>query len=76
MEQLPDWRGRARQTLHCSRFDNQQGIGVAPVLANSAISEITKIQNKVDIADEKRKIKEKALESIIDQVGDITNLGP
>ena len=69
-------QGQFTQTLHCSRFDNQQGIGVAPVLANSAISEITKIQNKVDIADEKRKIKEKALESIIDQVGDITNLGP
>jgi len=67
-------QGQFTQTLHCSRFDNQQGKGVAPVLANSAISEITEIQKEVNIADEKRKLKDKALKKITDQVGDITNL--
>ena len=67
-------QGQFTQTLHCSRFNNQQGKGEAPVLANASVSEITEIINKVDIADKKRELKEKAEKIIRDQVGDFTNL--
>ena len=43
-------------------------------MANSAVSEISEIINKVDITDKKRELTDKALKKIDEQVGDFTNL--
>ena len=41
-------QGQFTQTLHCSRFNNQQGQGLAPVLANASTSSLTEIKQKID----------------------------
>ena len=58
-------QGQFTQTLHCSRFNNQQGKGLDPVLANASISGLTKINNAVNIADAKKKIRDKITEEFI-----------
>ena len=44
--------GQFLQTLHCSRFNNQQGAGAPPLLANASIKSITEIKGSVDIKKE------------------------
>ena len=52
-------QGQFTQTLHCSRFNNQQGIGLDPVLANASTSGLTEIEKKVDsIKRKKDKLKD------------------
>ena len=41
--------GQFLQTLHCSRFNNQQGEGAVPLLTNASIKSITEIKESVDI---------------------------
>ena len=41
--------GQFLQTLHCSRFNNQQGEGAVPLLTNASIKSITEIKKSVDI---------------------------
>jgi len=46
--------GQFLQTLHCSRFNNQQGEGAVPLLTNASIKSITEIKDGVK--DIKKKI--------------------
>jgi hypothetical protein len=46
--------GQFLQTLHCSRFNNQQGEGVVPLLTNASMKSITEIKDSVK--DIKKKI--------------------
>ena len=39
--------GQFLQTLHCSRFNNQQGEGAVPLLTNASIKSITEIKDSV-----------------------------
>ena len=39
--------GQFLQTLHCSRFNNQQGEGAVPLLTNASIKSITDIKDSV-----------------------------
>lgn len=57
--------GQFLQTLHCSRFNNQQGEGAPPLLANASIQSIT------DIKDSVKDIKGK-IDSVKDINGKIT----
>jgi len=41
--------GQFLQTLHCSRFNNQQGEGAVPLLTNASIKSITEIKESVNI---------------------------
>ena len=45
--------GQFLQTLHCSRFNNQQGEGADPVLVNSATDSIVTIKDALDIKGKK-----------------------
>jgi len=51
--------GQFLQTLHCSRFNNQQGEGAVPLLTNASIKSITEIKDSVNI---KKKINDKKSE--------------
>ena len=48
--------GQFLQTLHCSRFNNQQGEGAVPLLTNASIKSITEIKDSVNI---EKKLKDK-----------------
>jgi len=50
--------GQFLQTLHCSRFNNQQGAGAPPLLANAASVGANEIKNTVDIQKAKDKAEE------------------
>ena len=52
-------QGQFTQTLHCSRFNNQQGKGTDPVLTNASTSGLVEIEEKVDTIKRKaEKIKD------------------
>jgi len=53
--------GQFLQTLHCSRFNNQQGEGAVPLLTNASIKSITEIKDSVNI---EKKINDKKSELI------------
>ena len=57
--------GQFLQTLHCSRFNNQQGKGLPVDLVNSSVSELAKIQKDINIADAKKKVYDKITEEYI-----------
>ena len=57
--------GQFLQTLHCSRFNNQQGQGVPAFLSNSSTESLTKLTNVVNIADARKKIYDKITEEFI-----------
>ena len=51
--------GQFLQTLHCSRFNNQQGEGAVPLLANASIKSITEIKDSVKDIEKNNKPKNK-----------------
>ena len=54
--------GQFTQTLSCSRFNNQQGQGLPPLLTNASTSSITKIEESVNNSKTKT-VKEKIQEN-------------
>ena len=54
--------GQFTQTLSCSRFNNQQGQGLPPLLTNASTSSITKIEESVNNSKTKT-VKEKLQEN-------------
>ena len=77
--------GQFLQTLYCSRFNNQQGEGVDPVLLTSAAKSLTSIKNTENILSKKsvEQImkeakdlqKKKARKKLNQKVGEIWNKG-
>lgn len=63
--------GQFLQTLHCSRFNNQQGEGAPPLLANAAMKSITEINTAFEQdynTDEARKLSKVSVETIKSRV--------
>jgi hypothetical protein len=64
--------GQFLQTLHCSRFNNQQGEGVPPLLANASIKSITEIKDSVKDIKKNNKPKTK-FDEYLESVDKINN---